>query len=560
MEVALGGRGLGRTSAPAALTLALVLVAAACTTTPAPLATSDDLTDGTRAFTFAMSGDAAALDPWNVVDDNSLQVTQQIFEPLVTYDPNGFGVRPNLAVSWQVSPDKRQWTFKLRDGVKFHDGTDFNSDAVVFNFERARRTDFKYRNRRPVADDYDYYQTMWGGLDDQSLITKVEAFDRLTVRFVTKSSFGPFLATLAMATFGIVSPASIRSDPDGWMLPTSRGAAGTGPFMFTPGSWLEGNEILLVRNPNYWMKDDKGARLPYLSRVLIRSIPEPAFRLAALRGGQVHAIRDFMPTDMPLLKSEPRINLLDRVPNNVGYLRFNTTTPPLDNPDVRRAIAMAIDRQAIVSNVYAGFAAPATQFLPPGILGYDDGTRAFQPYDPDEARRQLNLAHASDFRLELWYMPVARPYFPDPKRAAELIASDIRKIGITVVLNTTSDFTTYRDRFKQNAYQAWLYGWTGDNGDPDNFLCVFFCNTTQNGRWDDANAERTVQLLRDASAETEPLRRADLYRQASRIVQRAVPAVPIVHADVPVAVSRIVSGYVPHPKGSEAFIFVQLGR
>ena len=544
----------------ATLALALNFVATACSA-PLPSATSgDDPSDLARPFTFVMSSDAAALDPWNVVDDNSLQVTQQIFEPLVTYDPRTFDVRPNLALSWQVSSDKKQWTFKLRDGVKFHDGTDFNSDAVVFNFDRARRTDFKYRNSHPVADDYDYYQSMWGGLDGDSLITKVEAFDKLTVRFVTKTAFGPFLATLAMATFAIVSPASIKADPDGWMLPTSGSAAGTGPFMFTPGSWHKDDEILLARNPNYWMRDEKGVRLPYLSRVLIRSIPEPGFRLAALRGGQVHAIRDFAPTDMPTLKNELRINLLDRALNNVGYLRFNTTTPPLDNPDVRKAIAMAIDRQAMVSTVYAGFAAPATQFLPPGILGYDDGTRAFQPYDPDEARRQLALARASDFRLELWYMPVARPYFPDPRRVAELIASDLRKIGITVLLNTTSDFAAYRDRFKRNAFQAWLYGWTGDNGDPDNFLCVFFCNTTQNGRWDDASAERTVQLLHDASSETEPLKRADLYRQASRILQRAVPAIPLVHADVPVAVSKIVSGYVPHPKGSEVFTFVQLGR
>jgi peptide/nickel transport system substrate-binding protein len=157
-------------------------------------------------------------------------------------------------------------------------------------------------------------------------------------------------------------------------------------------------------------------------------------------------------------------------------------------------------------------------------------------------------------------MPVARPYFPDPKRIAEMIAADLRKIGIAAITSTSTDFTIYRDQFKRNALQAWLYGWTGDNGDPDNFLCVFFCNTTQNGRWDDANAERTVSLLHSASAETEPLKRADLYRQASRIIQRSVPAVPIVHADVPVAVSRIVSGYVPHPKGSEVFTFVQLGR
>ena len=119
----------------ATLALALNFAATACSTPPPSSTSADDPSDLARPFTFVMSSDAAALDPWNVVDDNSLQVTQQIFEPLVTYDPQTFDVRPNLAVSWQVSSDKKQWTFKLRDGVKFHDGTDFNSDAVVFNFD-----------------------------------------------------------------------------------------------------------------------------------------------------------------------------------------------------------------------------------------------------------------------------------------------------------------------------------------------------------------------------------------------------------------------------------------
>ncbi len=539
--------------------LIVLAVLVACTGQATPVVLTPAPSTSARAFTFATSGDAAALDPWNVVDDNSLQATQQIFESLVTYDTQSFEIRPSLAVSWQVSADRKQWTFKLREGVKFHDGTDFNSDAVVFNFDRARLTNFKYRNSRPIADDYNYYQSMWGGFDNDSIITKVDAFDRLTVRFVTRVPYGPFLATLAMATFGIVSPASIIADPDGWMLPSSQSAAGTGPFMYTPGAWRKDDQLLLVRNPNYWRSDDKGARLPYLERVLLRSIPDPGNRLAAIRSGQIHAMRDFTPLDLPILKNEPRITLLDRAPNNIGYLRFDTHQPPLDNADVRKAIAMAIDQQSMVTSVFAGFASPATQFLPPGMLGYDDGTRAFQPFDPVAAERLLDLANAKGFQLELWYMPIARPYFPEPRKAAEAIAADLKRIGISVLLNTV-DFTTYRDKFKRNELQAWLYGWTGDNGDPDNFLCVLFCNMTQQGRWDDGNAQLTVRLIHDAATDTDPLRRADLYRQASRVVQRSVPAVPIVHADVPVAVSRVVSGYTPHPKGSEAFTFVQLGR
>lgn len=532
-------------------------VVSACVAERAPELSATD-TSGARVFTFATSGDAAALDPWNVVDDNSLQVTQQIFEPLLTYDERTFTVRPNLALSWQVSPDKKQWTLKLRDGVKFHDGTPFDSEAVVFNFERARRTDFPYRNKHPVADDYDYYQSMWGGFDDASLITKVEAFDRLTVRFTTRTAFGPFLPTLAMATFGIVSPASIKADPEGWMTAGSRSAAGTGPFMFTPGAWSNG-EIDLVRNPNYWRTDDRGNRLPYLSRVRVRAIGFAEERVAALRFGEVDAIRDFTPLELPVLKNDPRVDLLERAPNNVGYLRFNTQHPPLDNPDVRRALAMAIDRQAIIDGVFAGFAAPASQFLVPGMLGYDDAMSEFQRYDPEAARRLLLGANASQFQMDLWFMDVARPYMPDPRRVAELIAGDLQKVGVTVVLHTI-DFTSYRDRLKRNQLQAWLYGWTGDNGDPDNYLCVFFCNTAQNGAWSDVNAQDTVKLLHEAAAETASLVRADLYRQAARLIQKSVPAVPLVHGDVPVAVSRNVTGYVPHPKGSEVFTMVRLLR
>lgn len=506
-----------------------------------------------------MSGDPSALDPWNVVDGNSLQVTQQIFESLVTYDDQTFEIRPSLAVSWQVSADKRQWTLKLRDGVKFHDGSDFNSEAVVFNFDRARLTSFKYRNKTPVADDYDYYQSMWGGFDDASLLIKVEAFDRLTVRFTTKTPFGPFLPTLAMATFGMVSPASIKADPDGWMRPTSASAAGTGPFMFAPGAWVKDDEITLVRNPSYWRTDERGTRLPYVDRVRLRTIPETEFRVAALRGGQVDAIQDFSPADLPLLRSDPKVTLLERAPNNVGYVRFNTTHPPLDKPDVRKALAMAIDRQSLIDSVFGGLAMPASQFLVPGMVGYDDGVKEFQAYDLEAARRLLLGANAAQFELELWYMDVARPYFPDPKRAAELIAADMRRLGITVVLRSI-DFTSYRDRAKRNELQAWLLGWTGDNGDPDNFMCVLFCNVSQNGAWSDSSAQQAVRLLRDAATETDTMRRAELYRQASRVVQKSVPAVPIAHGDVPVAVSRLVSGYVPHPRGSEPFTSVRVAR
>jgi peptide/nickel transport system substrate-binding protein len=544
---------------PGRFLIVLAVVAAtlvACVGTP-PATTTQTSAGGT--FTYGVSGDAAVLDPWNVTDDNSLEVTQQIFEPLLTYDPSTFDVKPNLAVSWQASNDRRQWTLKLRDGVTFHDGTPFDSDAVVFNFERARFTTFQYRNKRPAGDDYAYYQSMWGGFDGASLITKVEAFDRLTVRFTTREPFGPFITTLAMATFSIVSPASIKADPEGWMYPTSQAAAGTGPFMFTPGSWRQGEEINLVRNPTYWRTDDAGHRLPYLDRVRLRSLVHDPVRTAELRAGQLDAIRDFEAASAAAFKDDPKILLMQRRPNNVGYLRFNTGIPPFDRPDVRRALSMAIDRDALIDQVFAGYAYPASQFLPPGTLGYDDSVRTFQSYDVTSAKQLLAENGAAGLRFDLWYMDTPRPYLTDPARAARLVADQLSVIGVTATPRSMP-FALYRDQLRRNELPVWFYGWTGDNGDPDNFMCVLFCDGNHNGAWDDETAREAQGYLRQAQRETDPARRADLYRQASRVIRRGVPAVPLVHADVPVAVARYVSGYVPHPKGSEPFTFVQVWR
>jgi peptide/nickel transport system substrate-binding protein len=544
------------------LTRHLILIAVVATNLAAcaPATTPTTAVTGSGGtFTYGVSGDAAVLDPWNVTDDNSLEVTQQIFEPLLTYDAASFDVKPNLAMSWTVSNDRKQWTFKLRDGVKFHDGTPFDSDAVVFNFERARFTGFPYRNKNPAADDYSYYESMFGGLNDGSFITKVEAFDRLTVRFTTREPFGAFLTTLAMATFGMVSPASIKADPDGWMYPTSRGAAGTGPFMFEPGSWRQGEELVLVRNPDYWRTDDTGRRLPYLDSVRFRSLLHDSVRIAELRAGHVDAIRDFEAGNAVALKDDPKIVLMERRPNNIGYLRFNTGVPPFNRADVRRAISMAIDRDAFIQQVFAGYAYPASQFLPPGTLGYDDSIRTFQPYDIAAAKQLLADNNAAGVELDLWYMDTPRPYLPDPARAARLVSDQLRAIGI-IATPRSMPFALYRDQLRRNELPVWLYGWTGDNGDPDNFMCVLFCDGNHNGAWDDDTAREAHGYLRQAQRETDPTRRADLYRQASRVVRRGVPAVPLVHADVPVAVGRYVSGYVPHPKGSEPFTFVQVWR
>jgi peptide/nickel transport system substrate-binding protein len=556
------------------LTVALVLalVLSACGQSAPPAASSTATATATTAagavtggtFRFGQSGDITVLDPWNVTDGNSLLVTRQIFESLVDYEPTGFKIVPKLAETWSVSPDGKTWTFNLRKGVKFHDGTDFNADAVVLNFKRAMNTKDPYRGK-PIGDEYAYWPDQWNGFDADSIITKVEAKDPNTVLFTTKTGFGPFLANMAMPTFPIVSPKSIKDDVDGWMTVNTKGAAGTGPFLIKPGAWQKGQQITLEKNPTYWAKDKDGKALPYLDKVVFRFIAEESARVAELRAGSVDAIRDFSPASIPTIKADANLQIVPRPSFNIAYLGLNFTIKPFDNINVRKAVAMAVDKQAIVQAIYAGEAKAASQFLVPGMLGYDESVAEFYKFDQAAAKKLLaDAGFPNGFTTELWYMPVSRPYYPDPKKIAEAFASDLAKIGITATLKT-QDWAPYRKDARANKFSLWLLGWTGDNGDPDNFLNVFFHPEVKDGKdtpvreggWSSPPA---WELLRNAQVETDATKRADLYKQVSKLVQQDVARVPMFHANPPTGTSKKVKGFVPHPTGGEAFTLVYLGK
>lgn len=551
-----------------AIALVIALVAGACAQPAQPSGASPTaaaagiVTGGT--FRFGQSGDITVLDPWNVTDGNSLLVTRQMYESLVDYEPTGFKIVPKLAERWSASSDGKTWTFDLRKGVKFHDGTDFNADAVVLNFDRARQTKHPLRGK-PIGDEYAYYGDMFNGFDEDSIISKVEAKDASTVVFTLKVAYGPFLANMAMPTVPIVSPKSIKDDPDGWMTVSSKGAAGTGPFQFKPGGWQKDQQLTLEKNPSYWTKDKDGKALPYLDKVVFRFIKDESSRVAELRAGSVDAIRDFSPANIPTIKADANLKIIPRPAFNIAYLGVNFSVKPFDKLEVRKAVAMAIDKQAIVSAIYAGEAKAASQFLVPGMLGYDESVTEFYKYDVAAAKKLLaDAGFPNGFTTELWYMPVSRPYYPDPKKIAEAFAADLAKIGITANLKT-QDWTPYRKDARENKFALWLLGWTGDNGDPDNFLYVFFKpkvvagkdTPIEGGAW---SSPAAWDLLRKAQTETDSNKRADLYKQVSKIVQQEVARIPMFHANPPTGVSKKVNDFIPHPTGGEAFTLVWLGK
>jgi peptide/nickel transport system substrate-binding protein len=539
------------------LVLAAVVLLSACQTPPVlgvstPTPTPTGTVEAGGTLRVALTADATTLDPWNANDTNTLLVTRQIFETLVDYDPGGFKIVPKLAETWSVSSDGRSWTFALRRGVKFHDGTDLDAAAVVLNFDRARQAAHPLRG--PAGSDrspYRAYAALFEGFDDQSVIVRAEAKDSATVVITTKMPFGPLLADLAMPSFAIVSPKSMRDDPAGWSTPASRGAAGTGPFVFRPGAWQAGQQIALERSAEYWMKDQGGTPLPYADRVVLRVVKDEAARIAELRSGGLDAVRDLTPTALPAVKGDPNLQLLVRPAAGATYLGIATAATPFDKVEVRRAIAMAIDRSLLAATLYSGAGRPASQLLAPGMLGYDDSVVEFYRLDTAAAKRLLaDAGVASGFATELWYPSAWRAQYPDPKRVAESVAADLAKIGIAATVRT-EDAAAYLADARAGRLPLWL-GDAGaaDSADPDSFF-------PDGGAW---AGDIVRELLRRARYESDASKRTELYKQVSKIIQQDATRIPLVQADALVATTKKVRGLVPHPIGVESYAQVWLGK
>ena len=533
---------------------AVLLSLSACQAVPIPGAATPEPTPGGSVETggslrVALAADAATLDPWNASDANTTLVTRQVFETLVDFDAGSFKIVPKLAEIWSVSSDGRSWTFVLKRGVKFHDGTDLDASAVALNFDRARQAAHPLRGA-PGADRFRAYSTLLEGFDDSSVIARVEAKDAATVVITTKIPFGPLLADLAMPAFGIVSPRSMRDDPAGWAAPGSSGAAGTGPYVFRPGAWQAGQQITLERNSTYWAKDQSGAALPYLDRVVFRVIKDENARIAELRSGGLDAVRDISVAPLSTVKADPNLQLLSRPPAGAAYLGIASATKPFDKVEVRRAIAMVIDKPLMVSTLFNWSGRPASQLLPPGIPGYDGSVVEFYRLDTAAAKRLLADAGVpSGFTTDLWYPQSWRATYPDPRRVAESVAADLAKIGITVTVRA-EDAAVLRANASASRLPLWLGETSGESADPDSFF-------PDGGVW---AGDVVRELLRRARYEADASKRTELYKQVSKLIQQDAARVPLLHAEALVAATKKVHGLVPHPIGVDSYAQTWLGK
>ena len=549
-----------RTLWVAALGLAAIAMLAA-TAAMARSNASDTLVFGTAS-------DPVVLDGPLVSDGESLRPIDQIFEGLVGLKLGSTQVVPALATKWSGAKNGLAWTFTLRSNVKFQDGTAFNAASVCFNFSRW------FNFPAPLQSDavsY-YWNTVFGGFahpaagnpgPDKSLYKGCKAKGNSTVTiFLTRPS-SSFIGALALTNFGIASPTALKKYQADAGTVDSNGVfhaagtfgtqhpIGTGPYMLK--SWTVGDKLVLTANPTYW-----GAK-PRIKNIILKPIANNAARLQALQTGEIQGYDLVDPADINSIASSGSLKILSRPAFNVGYVGINQKMKPFDDIHVREALAYGLDRASVVTSFYAGRGQVANQFLPNQVVGYATKGVPSYPYNADKAKQLLQQAGLTlPVPVDFWYpTSVSRPYMPDPKKNAEAFGASLEKSGFKVTFHSAPWRPDYLGSVQSGKAQVYLLGWTGDFGDPANFLNVHF--GAQNDQFG-FNNPSLFSLLQKADSETNLEKRQALYQQASIAVMKFLPVVPYVHSSPALAFQKNVLGYKPSPVSLEPFASVYYGK
>jgi peptide/nickel transport system substrate-binding protein len=523
---------------------------------------------GGDTLTFGTASDPVVLDGALVSDGESLRVIDQIYETLVGLEPGTTEIVPELAESWEASADGLTWTFNLKDGVTFHDGEPFNAEAVCFNFDRWYNFSGPLQNS---SVSY-YWQTVFRGYannEDEALAPSLygscQATDELTAVITITEPSTSFLGALALVNFGIASPKALTDfEADAGTVDEEAGVfqpsgtygtenpTGTGAFKFE--SWERGDRLTLVRNDDWW-----GETEPALGTLIFRPIPDNAARLQALQTGEIQGYDLVEPQDIETIEGDANLQILDRPAFNVGYVTINQSMEPMDDPLVRQAVAHGLDRESVVTNFYAGRGVVAHEFMPPLVEGYAGDVTRYE-FDPEKSKQLLQQAGLTlPVEIEFWYpTDVSRPYMPDPKRNFEAFAASLERSGFSVTARSAPWSPDYLGR-QQNgtAGHLNLIGWTGDYGDPDNFVGTFFQSKQPAWGTIDHPDEEVIDVLNRAERETDLAARTGLYQEANRLIADWIPGVPYVHTSPALAFQANVTGYVPSPVSLEEFDTVE---
>jgi len=533
----------------ALLVVALALVLVGCG--------SSKKSSKSTSFVFASSADPVLLDPALVSDGESLRITNQIFQSLVGFKPGGSEVVPQLATSWKPSANALSWTFKLKTGVKFSDGTPFNAAAVCFNYDRW--FNFPAALQNPAVSYYwntvfvgFAHPTAGGAGPDKGLYKSctTNGNNEVTLNLTRRSS--SFISAIGLPNFGIASPTALKKykadagtvDATGVFHPSGTFATqhpvGTGPYMLQ--SWEPAVKLVLVANPNY-----SGSQ-PAITKVVYRAIADNAARLQALQSGEVQGIDYVAPQDYSTVENDSNLQLLKRPVSSIGYIGLNQAKPPMDKLLVRQAMAHAIDKAAVIKAIYGQTGEAANQFLPPSLFGYAKSGVPDYAYDPAKSKALLKQAGLTlPVKIDFWYPTgVSRSYMPDPQRIFQAFQSTLNNSGFKVVPHSAPWRPDYLGGTQSGKYQVYMLGWIADYYDPQDFLNVHFGSQTPLFGF---NNPKLFSMLGKADAEPNPALRTSDYQQASIAVMKYLPMVPVAWGSSALALDSNIKGYVPGPIG-----------
>jgi peptide/nickel transport system substrate-binding protein len=410
-----------------------------------------------------------------------------MYDSLVAIDTN-LKIIPNLLASWEISADGLTYTFHLQQGVKFHDGTDFNAAAVKFNLDRYR-TDPKSAR-----------------VGDVNFITSVDVVDDLTAKVSLKAPFAPLMATLVDRAGMMLSPTAVQAGGEDFSRKPV--GAGTGAFKFV--EWIDNDHLTLERNPNYWKKDASGNQLPYLDKIVVHPITDTTVLLTNLQTGQIDATYTIAPKDVAGVKSSGDVVLRSTAGLNFYAIEFNTAAPPFDKKEIRQAVAEALDRDQIVKTIYLDTFQAGYGPIAPSSWAFDP---ELKPYtgSADKAKQYLAAGgQPNGFTFE--YLLAAGD--PVGLQLLQLIKDQLAKAGITLNI-TQLDAATIDAQARAGKYQATDYDWSG-RIDPDGN--TYNLLHTGGGLNETKYSNPQVDDLLDKSrAASDQSQRKDLFQQAQKL-------------------------------------------
>ncbi len=519
-------------------------IATACAVALAAFAGSAILsTAQAKTLVYCSEGSPENFNPMLSYTGTSFDAQRPIYNQLTGFEYGGTAVVANLAEKWDVSPDGLTFTFHLRKNVKFHTSKTFkptrafNADDVIFSFERQWKKENPFF--KVSGGGYDYFTDM----DMPKLLKSLDKIDDHTVRFVLNEPNAPFVANLAMDFASIQSkeyadqmlkagkPELIDQEP-----------IGTGPFEFV--QYVKDATIRYKAFAAYF-----GTK-PKVDTLVFSISKDPAVRVAKLKANECQVAFGPRPADLPDLKADKNLTVLAQSGLNIGYIGMNTKKKPFDDVRVRKAMTMVIDQKSILDAVYQGSGQPAKNLIPPTMWSYNDKVPAYK-MDIAGAKKLLAEAGYPDgFETDLWAMPVQRPYNPDARRIAELVQADLAKIGVKAKI-VSYEWGDYRKRVQAGEHQMAQLGWTGDNGDPDNFFVpLAACSSKNAAQWCDKEFD---DLVTKAVKSTNLAERTKLYQQAQEVMNKQSPYFFIAHSLVHLPMRKTVTGYKMSPFGAHRF-------